>query len=447
MHKPCKEMEKTCCRLPAIPVLSCLVAALFLYVPSRAQELGLEVTPRQPVVYQEFEVSYTADREIGSIEMPHWGALTLVKELGRSRGSQMSVVNGVTTRSETHAYRYLVRSPVSGDVTVPGTAAVVAGRTYRCEGRVVSILPDTVAVEPQCRLELDTTAIARMDECVVRLVCDRKPDHAKPLLTVDGTASYAPFSSSSSVKDGVAEYVYTYRIPTGAAERYELAPQLSFGGKPFDCPSYFVTRADAASRADAMPDRTWIVYLLGGVLLLLWGAVFVRDHTVVAARGAVVSRFSWRGYLLAALCLFFVGFCALLLYFLSDPDTKTPFPVVLAAGLMLFGSFWLVFGELRRSAVRLCLDGGTLSVTPYLGLGMTRRYDMHDFDGITSSVLVSRGGAYEYRYLMCDGRRVVRVSSFYLKNYPELSAALGAYCPYRGKRPMSLWLELKELFR
>lgn len=35
----------------------------------------LAVMPRQPVVHQEFEVSYMADREIGSIEMPHWDAL------------------------------------------------------------------------------------------------------------------------------------------------------------------------------------------------------------------------------------------------------------------------------------------------------------------------------------------------------------------------------------
>lgn len=107
----------------------------------------------------------------------------------------------------------------------------------------------------------------------------------------------------------------------------------------------------------------------------------------------------------------------------------------------------MVFGELRRSAVRLCLDAGTLCVTPYMGLGMTRRYDMHDFDGVTTSVLVSRGEVYEYRYLLKGGRREVRLSSCYLKNYAWLSTAIGACCPDRGERPMDFWLELKELFR
>ena len=74
---------------------------------------------------------------------------------------------------------------------------------------------------------------------------------------------------------------------------------------------------------------------------------------------------------------------------------------------MLFCVCWLVFGELRRSAVRLRIDGDTLAVTSFAGLGFTRRYDLKSFDAITSTILVSRGGAYEYRYLMKAGRRVV----------------------------------------
>lgn len=109
---------------------------------------------------------------------------------------------------------------------------------------------------------------------------------------------------------------------------------------------------------------------------------------------------------------------------------------------MLFGSCWLVFGELRRSAVRLCLDAGTLCVTPYMGLGMTRRYDMHDFDGVTTSVLVSRGEVYEYRYLLKGGRREVRL--FVLPE--ELRAAFHGHrrlLPGQGRTPEDFWLELK----
>lgn len=62
-------------------------------------------------------------------------------------------------------------------------------------------------------------------------------------------------------------------------------------------------------------------------------------------------------------------------------------------------------------------------------------------------MLASRGGAYEYRYLVKDRRRVVRISSYYLKNYEKLSQALSKHCVYKGERPMNLWLEMKEIFR
>ena len=97
-----------------------LLPALSWSVALRAQRLGVEVTPACPTVFQEFEVAYTADREIESIAPPRWGALTLVRELGQSHGSQLSIVNGVRTDSELFSYRYRVRSRVSGEVAMAG---------------------------------------------------------------------------------------------------------------------------------------------------------------------------------------------------------------------------------------------------------------------------------------------------------------------------------------
>lgn len=263
-----------------------------------------------------------------------------------------------------------------------------------------------------------------------------------PLLAVNGE-DVAPLMSGYSEKNGLEEFVYHYRVAGDGPGTYSCVPRLSFGGREFAAEPYVVTVKPASA---AVSFGRWWLYVPVGALLALWGAVFVRDHTVAAGRNAVVSRFSWRGYMLLALALLFVGFSAVFLCLLFAPGAK-PFALYLAAAVMLFGSCWLVFGELRRSAVRLCLDAGTLCVTPYMGLGMTRRYDMHDFDGVTTSVLVSRGEVYEYRYLLKGGRREVRLSSCYLKNYARLSTAIGACCPDRGERPRDFWLELKELFR
>ena len=119
-------MEKNLCR-PGF-ALPLLMALLFAAAPAHAQELGIETVPSQPRALQEFEVWYTAGGEIESIEMPCWGSLTLVRELGRTSGTQTSVRDGVMTRSETHAYRYLVRSAVGGELVIPGTTAVVGGQ-------------------------------------------------------------------------------------------------------------------------------------------------------------------------------------------------------------------------------------------------------------------------------------------------------------------------------
>ena len=158
-----------------------LLPALSWSVALRAQRLGVEVTPACPTVFQEFEVAYTADREIESIAPPRWGALTLVRELGQSHGSQLSIVNGVRTDSELFSYRYRVRSRVSGEVFVPGTTAVVGGRECCFERKRITVLPDSAHCEPQCRLEPDSAAMAAMGGCIVRLVCDRKPDKADPV--------------------------------------------------------------------------------------------------------------------------------------------------------------------------------------------------------------------------------------------------------------------------
>lgn len=499
----------------------------------RAQQLRIEITPSRPTAFQEFEVAYTADREIESIAPPRWGALTLVRELGRSRGSQLSIVNGVQRKSEFYSYRFRVRSRVSGEVFVPGTTAVIDGRECSFERKIITVLPDSSRREPQCRLELDSAAMAGMGGCIVRLVCDRRPDKAAPVLLLDDTKEYTPVSTSYSSQNGQEECIYRYRIDISDTGRHSLTPQLSFGGKAFDAPSYVVwlndqvgiessgkgvTGKDAGTAAGAgivsieartrtetgpgsgpgtgpgpetgpglglgpetgpgaglgprlqtgtgtqpesgpelgagadsvpksRPEWTWILYAFLGALVFLWAVIFVRDHTVAAGRNVVVSRFSWRVYFVVAVTLLFVGLLGLCIIGAIRADAGSRVPAYFMMLLMLFSVCWLVFGELRRSAVRLRIDGEILSVTQFAGLGFTRRYELKCFDGITSSMLASRGGAYEYRYLVKDRRRVVRISSYYLKNYEKLSQALSKHCVYRGERPMNLWLEVKEIFR
>lgn len=239
-------MIKSRSRLRGIPLLFVLfVFFVCSAVPVRPQRLGIEVAPSQPRALQEFEVSYTADGEIASIEMPRWGALTLVKELGRSRGTQTTIRNGVTTSSETYAYRYLVRAPAGGEMAVPGTTAVIGGKSYRCEATTVTVLPALPDEEPLCRIVYDSVVSRRMGGHILRLTCDRKPDSKEPVLLVDGTP-VRPMMSGYSNENGREEYVYRYRVAVDGPGTYSCAPQLSFGGRPFAMEPYVISVESAS---------------------------------------------------------------------------------------------------------------------------------------------------------------------------------------------------------
>lgn len=418
--------------------------ALFTLVPASSQQLRIVVSLSRPSVHQEFEVAYTSDCEIESITPPRWGMLTLVRELGLSRGTETSILNGEMTRSNVFSYRYIVRSAVAGEVTVPGTTAVIGGRECRFDSRTITIFPAKNTLEPECRLELDTVASAHTGECVVRLVCNRKPDRADPPLAVNGRDTYAPFSSGYSSHNGMEKFEFSYRIPMRDGRKYRLKPQLTFGGKAFDAPVYAVTQGD---RTAPKISVRWLLCLVAAIIVCLWGAIYARDHAGGLSQQGLGSRFSLRAYLLAAVTLLFAVYIAFLVCWLFSSAGKAHPALILVVLLLLFGLWWLVAGEVRRSAVRLRIEGKTLFVTPFLGLGRTRSYDLREFGGVTTSVLTTRSGSFEYGYLIKADRREVRISSFYLKNYRALFDAVTTVCPFRGSRPMNLLRELKELFR
>ncbi|MFQ6940520.1 MAG: hypothetical protein ACLRSE_10570 [Alistipes finegoldii] len=212
-------------------------------------------------------------------------------------------MNGVRTDSELFSYRYRVRSRVSGEVFVPGTTAVVGGRECCFERKRITVLPDSAHCEPQCRLEPDSAAMAAMGGCIVRLVCDRKPDKADPVLVLDDTETCTPFSTAYSSRNGREECIYRYRIDVDTPGKHILTPRLSFGGKPFEAPSYVVWlkgEAGPEGTESATPGRRRIVYAFAGVLLFCgrrFSCAIMHPPQAVtpsfpASRGRCIS--SWR---------------------------------------------------------------------------------------------------------------------------------------------------------
>ncbi len=81
-------------------------------------------------------------------------------------------------------------------------------------------------------------------------------------------------------------------------------------------------------------------------------------------------------------------------------------------------------GELRTKAIVVYVDRNSVTVKPFLGLGRKKTYKIEDLSGYKLSILSSRGGAYEYFYLIVEEKKVVKLSEFYHQNYRELKTEL-----------------------
>jgi len=109
---------------------------------------------------------------------------------------------------------------------------------------------------------------------------------------------------------------------------------------------------------------------------------------------------------------------------------------------------WLLLGEVRTKAITVELDADSLSVRGYYGLGSKRRILYSECKGFTTSDLPTESGqTYEYLYVMQNGKKVVKVSEFYHKNYDELKREIAKKLKYLGDKPFSMSDELMDTIR
>ena len=101
---------------------------------------------------------------------------------------------------------------------------------------------------------------------------------------------------------------------------------------------------------------------------------------------------------------------------------------------------------MRRSITKIEINGNNISVSNYFGFGKKKTYNLSEMEGFTRSVLQSRGGNYQYTYLIKNNRRIIRVSEFYHKNYQSLLSCIYKRCKFLGDKQVSLIREAKEIF-
>jgi hypothetical protein len=160
------------------------------------------------------------------------------------------------------------------------------------------------------------------------------------------------------------------------------------------------------------------------------------------------SKFRLWALLPATLTILVTG----LLYFIFSKGIfnsieNPPTAVYVFTGVFLIVWTWLVFGELRTKAISVTLDNDLITTSNFLGLGGKRIFDLTEFDGFTTSLLPSKGGTYEYLYLIKDNKKVIKLSEFYHKNYFELKHVLSKRVKFMGNKPFNMLTELKEIYQ
>lgn len=161
----------------------------------------------------------------------------------------------------------------------------------------------------------------------------------------------------------------------------------------------------------------------------------------------MVSKFTWTAYIPAFIV---IGISAATIFCIKvcfDPAVSSMLvifiPVIIFAILVLL---WLIYGELRTKIIRVNLEFDHLIIKRYYGIGKPETIYYADMDGFTISILPATNTAYEYLYLMKNGKKIGKLSEFYHKNYHDLKAELRTHIKDLGIIDYNSWQEVKDIF-
>lgn len=136
-----------------------------------------------------------------------------------------------------------------------------------------------------------------------------------------------------------------------------------------------------------------------------------------------------------------------ILFFEIPIRTKSHIPLYLVILLFVIALIWLILGELRTKIIKVVLDHEKITVTNFLGIGVTKVFYLDELDGFTTCLLPSRAATYEYLYLHLNNKKVVKISEFYHRNYRELKQALIQHGTKNlGNERFSYIKEYREIF-
>ena len=96
--------------------------------------------------------------------------------------------------------------------------------------------------------------------------------------------------------------------------------------------------------------------------------------------------------------------------------------------------------------LKIAIESDRIIVNNFQGLGNTNVVYFSEVEGYKICVLPSEYKDYEYLYLLKNGQKIIKLSEFYHKNYPELKSEIAKKCKNLGTEKFSLGRVFKELF-
>lgn len=107
--------------------------------------------------------------------------------------------------------------------------------------------------------------------------------------------------------------------------------------------------------------------------------------------------------------------------------------------------FWLTV--FRTRAYKVEIDGNTIIVKRYFGVGRSESYDFSTLDGFITLFESAKGSVYESLFILKNGKRVGSISSFYHSNFDQLKSILKDKLIDLGERESTFKNESYELFK
>lgn len=161
----------------------------------------------------------------------------------------------------------------------------------------------------------------------------------------------------------------------------------------------------------------------------------------------IKSRFRLWAYLVVLIFMAICFLCSLLANLLFFYPSKTPIGLYFLFTLILFAACWLFFGEMRKKAIVLKIEKDRFTINRFFGLSLPRTMTCNEIDGFKTSILSSKGGDYEYLYLIKNNHKVVKISEFYHRNYWDLKKQIAFQTKSLGFEKYNHLRELKEIFK